>query len=511
MLKNLCVASATGPDGLPARVLRECAEELALPVTLLVRRLLRCGRWLTRWRLHWVLPLHKRKAVFNPSNYRGAHLTTVLSKVVERVLLHVLAPYCQASNAFGDSQFAFQKNLSCNDLVAALVCSWVLAFENREKVGVYLSDISGAFDRVEKPRLLAKLKASGLNDTLLQLLSSYLEARKAVVLVNGQTSEELELADMVFQGTVLGPTLWNMFFKDVTAAAESTGGTESKFADDLSVWKTFPATTPNSEVLADLRSCQEQVHRWGALNRVSFDRTKEELLVLHPLEGEGEDFRLLGPLLDVKLQMHSAVQKVAGKARAKLHAVLKTKRYYNTDDLVLQFKTHVLCLLETVTPAVYHASSTALAPLNKVLETFCREVGLSKEEAFLLYNLAPLPLRRDVAMLGLLHKCTLKSAHPRLQALFPPAPPQQATYRTRRAERRHNKQLLERCTGRFLELTRRSAFGLVRVYNFLPEDTVCAATVTGFQTALAKLARAACETGNENWEKLFCPRSTLQG
>ena len=129
----------------------------------------------------------------------------------------------------------------------------------------------------------------------------------------------------------------------------------------------------------------------------------------------------------------------------------------------------------------------------------------------MLYNLAPLPLRRDVAMLGLLHKCTLKSAHPRLQALFPPAPPQQATYRTRRAERRHSKQLLERCTGRFLETTRRSAFGLVRVYNFLPEATVCSTTVASFQATLTELAREACRKGSENWDKLFCPRTALQG
>ena len=66
-----------------------------------------------------------------------------VDKVVERVLLHVLGPYCQNSNAFGDSQFAFQKGLSCNDLVTALVCSWLLDIENREKVGVYLNDISG--------------------------------------------------------------------------------------------------------------------------------------------------------------------------------------------------------------------------------------------------------------------------------------------------------------------------------------------------------------------------------
>ena len=439
-------------------------------------------------------------------------MTAVLSKVVERVVLSVLGPYCQSTNAYGDSQFAFQKGVSCNDLVAALTCSWILAVENREKVGVYLSDISGAFDKVETGRLLAKLKAAGFNDELLRFLASYLEARRAVVLVNGETSDELELANMLYPGTVLGPTLWNVFFKDVKTAAESTGGTESKFADDLSVWKTYPAATSNAEVLADLKRCQQQVHEWGTANRVSFDSGKEELLVLHHLQGEGEDFRLLGPVFDAKLQMHTAVQKAAGKARAKLHAVLKTRRYYTTEDLVLQYKTHVLCLLETLTPAVYHATNTALAPLDKVQETLCRELELSKEDAFLLHNLAPLALRRDVAMLGLLHKCNLGNAHPRLQELFPRAPPKEAAYySTRHSERRHSKQLLERCTGRFLELTRRSAFGLVRVYNFLPEDTVNAETVTGFQSALTELARAACGKGHDDWEKLFSPRRVLQG
>ena len=44
-LKELEVDTATGPDKLPARILRECAEELALPVTLLIRKLLSEGCW----------------------------------------------------------------------------------------------------------------------------------------------------------------------------------------------------------------------------------------------------------------------------------------------------------------------------------------------------------------------------------------------------------------------------------------------------------------------------------
>ena len=482
-----------------------------MPVTELVRKLLREGVWPQVWTLHWVVPLHKRKAVSDPANYRGVHLTAVLSKVVERVLNALLGPYLCNSGAFGESQFAFQPGLSCSDLVAALVGSWLLALEKGEKVGVYLSDISGAFDKVETERLLSKLKAAGLNTQLLAFFRSYLAARKAVVLVNGERSDELVLKDMVFQGTVLGPTLWNTFFKDVRDAAQSTGGRESKFADDLTVSKTFPATTSNEEVLADLHNCQKNVHDWGRTNRVAFDAGKEAFVVLHHLQGEGEDFRLLGPVLDSKLRMHSAVQKVVAKARPKPHALLKTKRYYCTQDLVTQFKTHVLCVLESCTAAVYHATNTTLEPLDGVLTSFLRELDLTASDAFLEYNLAPLALRRDVAMLGLLHKCSLKRAHPQLQALFPTVQLQPTRHHTRLSERRHNRQLLERCTGHFLESTRRSVFGLVRVYNFLPQAAVDATSVTAFQTALTNLVREACERGEEDWATLLSPRRVLQG
>ena len=294
-------------------------------------------------------------------------------------------------------------------------------------------------------------------------------------------------------------------------AAESTGGKESKFADDLSVSKTYPTTTSNQEVLADLRSCQEQVHEWGRKNRVTFDSGKEELAVLHHLHGEGKDFRLLGPVFDTKLRMHSAVQKLLGKARPKVQALLKTRRFYSTANLVNQFKTHVLCVLESCTAAVYHAADTTLEPLDRVLTSFLKDLGLSAAEAFLHYNLAPLALRRDLAMLGLLHKCNLGLAHPQLQALYPQVTLPRGQHRTRLSEQRHGHQLLERCKGHFLETTRRSVFGLVRVYNFLPEEAVSATTVEAFQATLTALARHRCARGEEDWEHCYSPRRTLLG
>ena len=42
---------------------------------------------------------------------------------------------------------------------------------------------------------------------------------------------------MVYQGTVLGPTLWNLFFEDARAAINEVFFTEYVFADDLNAFR----------------------------------------------------------------------------------------------------------------------------------------------------------------------------------------------------------------------------------------------------------------------------------
>ena len=99
------------------------------------------------------------------------------------------------------------------------------------------------------------------------------------------------------------------------------------------------------------------------------------------------------------------------------------------------------------------------------------------------FRLAPLNCRRDMAMLGVLHRAALKKGPEHLERFFYCAETATNT-RTRLATRRHNWQLAEHRKGRFLEILRRSALGLVAVYNLLPADVVAADTVKNFQRLL---------------------------
>ena len=75
---------------------------------------------------------------------------------------------------------------------------------------------------------------------------------------------------MVFQGTVFGPTLWNVFVGDAALVFESVGFSVIIYADDVNAWKAYDKSISNEAILEDLRGRQEELHRWGAANRVTF-------------------------------------------------------------------------------------------------------------------------------------------------------------------------------------------------------------------------------------------------
>ena len=55
------------------------------------------------------------------------------------------------------------------------VCQWFLLFETGHMVGVYCSDVSGAFDKVSKERLCQKLDRLGLHEDIYEFPCSWLE------------------------------------------------------------------------------------------------------------------------------------------------------------------------------------------------------------------------------------------------------------------------------------------------------------------------------------------------
>ena len=143
--------------------------------------------------------------------------------------------------------------------------------------------------------------------------------------MHGERSNPITLADMIFQGSVLGPTLWNIFYADCVRPVQKKGFTESIFADDLNCFKTFARGIGPSYILRQLQECQKEVHEWGHANRVTFDPAKEHSLILDPQNPHGEFFEILGVQFDTKLTMYAEVSRTANEASRRCHIVLKLR------------------------------------------------------------------------------------------------------------------------------------------------------------------------------------------
>ena len=181
--------------------------------------------------------------------------------------------------------------------------------------------------------------------------------------------------------------------------------------------------------------------------------------------------------------------------------------FYSRRELFQQYKTHILPLLETANGAIYHASTTVLRPIDNIYTSFLHATHTTELDAFLTHNLAPPTLRRDISLLGLLHKINLGKAHPDFNDLFPRAPPTHH-HVTRLSQRRHDRQLRELCNGKQTDQLNHSIFALVRVYNLLPQAIIDAQTVTHFQVLLTRTAKnyAANNDNNYNFATFFSPR-----
>ena len=114
-------------------------------------------------------------------------------------------------------------------------------------------------------------------------------------------------------------------------------------------------------------------------------------------------------------------------------------------------------------------------------------------------------LERDIAVLRLLHKRVLGKCHPSFERLLP-------WYSERFVEARglgHNKQLY----GHWGEvrshraLFNRSIFGMVDIYNNLPQHVVDAKSLSSFQNYLTQITRTRCQQGDDAWALSYSRRT----
>ena len=209
----------------------------------LLNNLFSNGHFPDIWKIAHITAIYKRSGPkTDKSNFRPISLLPTLSKVSESVMHDRLLKHCIENDIISHKQAAYLKGDSTVSQLLYIVhkirINWAY---NKITHGLFL-DVSSAFDKVWHRGLLAKLSQAGIDDMFYDIISSYLNDRKQIVVVDGQKSEMLDIRAGVPQGSRLGPLLFLIYMNDITDDIESD---ILIFADDTSLFvsETDPAET----------------------------------------------------------------------------------------------------------------------------------------------------------------------------------------------------------------------------------------------------------------------------
>ena len=170
-----------------------------------------------------------------------------------------------------DSQHGFLKGRSCATNLILTMEYLTRAVDNGIPVDMIYLDFSKAFDKVPHQRLLAKIKAKGIDGRVINWLEDWLKLRTQKVKVNQSESKKAEVKSGVPQGTILGPCLFNIYIDDIDECMLNEMQDELaeilKFADDTKTFRTVEGEEDRAKLQEVLDKLCAWAKKWGmALN-----------------------------------------------------------------------------------------------------------------------------------------------------------------------------------------------------------------------------------------------------
>ncbi len=486
-LTELNPNKSPGPDSMHPRLLKELAQELKKPLTMLFNKSLQDTQLPEIWKRAKITAIFKKGDRKHAGNYRPVSLTSIICKVFEKLIREHIVSHFKKNKLFTNKQYGFIEGRSSSLQLLKVLDQWTEAVEVGDVIDCVYMDFAKAFDKVPHRRLVGKLSAYGINQDIVKWIESFLTNRHQQVVVNGECSDLEEMKSGIPQGSVLGPLLFVIYINDLPDLLKSQ---PYLFADDTKIFRVIKNVADQQALQEDLN----RLHHWSSTWLLRFHPEKCKCMRVGTKHGDPQhNYKLeshilewincekdIGLMTDESLNFESHIATKVKKANSMFGLLRRIFEFMDMDTFKPLYQSMVRVHLDYVSSVWSPYKKKDIAFIEQVQRRATRQIPglstLSYPDRLKSLDLPTLKFRRLRGDMIEVYKILL-GVYDNDAALNLP--------RSVGSTRGHNHKLFHQRTNKDIRkhyFTNR----VVKVWNSLPKDVVDAPSVNSFKNRLDK-------------------------